>query len=294
MRLFALPRSVRLHKGLLSGLILGAMLLFSGVVQAEPSSQPQPVYPEGPPPGIAVQQTQPDTNAAAESDADPAGAPQDDAASSEASAPPSPPKPQIVVDVAKDQQHMTVFVDGVERYSWPVSTGIAGYSTPSGSYQVSSMNEIWYSKQWDNAPMPHAVFFTKRGHAIHGTNEVKRLGTAASHGCVRLSPKNAKTLYTLVKETGMENVKVVLSGETPGGELQVASTQGDEGGVQGWTYPNYQWDNRWNDRRWKRRWRAQPYGVGPQGYNQPRYKQPRGQQQQAASSARTATRLGAQ
>jgi len=182
--------------------------------------------------------------------------------------------------VAKDQQHMTVFVDGVERYSWPVSTGIAGYSTPSGSYQVSSMNEIWYSKQWDNAPMPHAVFFTKRGHAIHGTNEVKRLGTAASHGCVRLSPKNAKTLYTLVKETGMENVKVVLSGETPGGESQVASTQGDEGGVQGWTYPNYQWDNRWNDRRWKRRWRAQPYGVGPQGYNQPRYKQPRGQQQQ--------------
>ena len=68
---------------------------------------------------------------------------------------------------------MTVFVDGVELYSWPVSTGTRGYSTPSGTYTASSMNKIWYSKQWDNAPMPNAVFFTKEGHAIHGTLEEK-------------------------------------------------------------------------------------------------------------------------
>ena len=277
MRLFALPRSVRLHKGLLSGLILGAMLVCSGVVHAEPSSQPQPVYPEGPPPGIAVQQTQPETNAAAQSDADPAGAPQDDAASSEAAAPPSPPKPQVVINVAKDQQRMTVFVDGVERHNWPVSTGKLGYSTPTGSFTVSSMNEMWYSRQWDNAPMPNAIFFTKNGHAIHGTQDVKLLGGPASKGCVRLAPKNAKELFSLVKGSGMDNVQVVLSGETPGGEAKVASTQPDGRDVQGWYYPNDQWDNR----RWKRRWRAQPYGVGPQGYNQPRrYQQPRGQQQQ--------------
>ena len=77
-------------------------------------------------------------------------------------------------------------MDGVRQYHWPVSTGAPGYSTPSGTYTASSMNEIWYSKQWDNAPMPHAVFFTKEGHAIHGTNEVRRLGKPASHGCVRL------------------------------------------------------------------------------------------------------------
>ena len=66
---------------------------------------------------------------------------------------------------------MTVFVDGVETYTWPVSTGIGGYSTPSGEFTTSSMNKIWYSRQWDNAPMPHAIFFTKKGHAIHGTTE---------------------------------------------------------------------------------------------------------------------------
>ena len=86
------------------------------------------------------------------------------------------------------------------------------------------MNEIWYSKQWDNAPMPHAVFFTKEGHAIHGTNEVERLGTPASHGCVRISPQNAATLYALVAENGLENTQVTLVGLTPGGEGQMASS----------------------------------------------------------------------
>jgi hypothetical protein len=85
------------------------------------------------------------------------------------------------------------------------------------------MNEIWYSKQWDNAPMPHAVFFTKEGHAIHGTHEVKRLGRPASHGCVRLSTQNAATLYALVAKTGLKNTQVILAGLTPGGEAKVAT-----------------------------------------------------------------------
>lgn len=131
----------------------------------------------------------------------------------------------ILINIDKAKQRMTVFLDGVDRYEWPVSTGMPGYSTPSGTYTASSMNKIWYSKQWDNAPMPHAVFFTKEGHAIHGTNEVRRLGKPASHGCVRISPKNAATLYALVEENGLDNTEVVLVGLTPGGEGQVASRE---------------------------------------------------------------------
>ena len=131
----------------------------------------------------------------------------------------------VLINVDKTSQRMTVLVDGVERYDWPVSTGGPAYSTPSGTYIARSMNEIWYSKQWDNAPMPHAVFFTKEGHAIHGTNEIKRLGKPASHGCVRLSPQNAATLYTLVGENGLENTQVVLAGLTPGGEGKVSSAR---------------------------------------------------------------------
>ena len=129
----------------------------------------------------------------------------------------------VLINIDKTKQKMTVLVDGVERYGWAISTGRPGYATPSGTFTASSMNKIWYSKQWDNAPMPHAVFFDKEGHAIHGTYEVKRLGTPASHGCVRLSPQNAATLYALVDKNGLENTQVVLAGLTPGGEDKVAS-----------------------------------------------------------------------
>src|SRR5262245_46918245 len=129
----------------------------------------------------------------------------------------------VLINIDKARQKMTVSLDGVQQYEWPVSTGLRGYTTPSGTYSARSMNKIWYSKQWDNAPMPHAVFFTRDGHAIHGTLEVKRLGKPASHGCVRLSPKNAATLYALVEKTGLKNTQVVLAGSTPGGEGKVAN-----------------------------------------------------------------------
>ena len=122
----------------------------------------------------------------------------------------------VLINIDKTSQKMTVFLDGEERYDWPVSTGRAGYSTPSGTFTPTSMNEIWYSKQWDNSPMPHSIFFMKDGHAIHGSHEVKNLGKPASHGCVRISPQNAATLYALVAKNGLKNTQVVLAGLTPG------------------------------------------------------------------------------
>ncbi|MBK5198239.1 MAG: L,D-transpeptidase [Methyloceanibacter sp.] len=128
----------------------------------------------------------------------------------------------ILITIDKATQSMTVLIDGMRKYDWPVSTGKRGYFTPSGTYTATSMNEIWYSKEWDNAPMPHAIFFMKDGHAIHGSYEVKHLGKPASHGCVRIAPQNATILYDLVKKTGLENTQVVLIGETPGGESKAS------------------------------------------------------------------------
>src|SRR5262249_15002314 len=137
----------------------------------------------------------------------------------------APNAPTIVINIDKAKQRMTVSLDGVQRYDWPVSTGKAGYSTPSGTFTPLSMNKVWYSKEWDNAPMPHAIFFMKDGHAIHGSYEVKHLGKAVSHGCVRISPQNATTLYALVEKTGLKNTEVVLAGDTPGGEAKVAKSE---------------------------------------------------------------------
>jgi hypothetical protein len=135
---------------------------------------------------------------------------------------------RIVVNIDKTTQKMTVSLDGVQTYSWPVSTGMRGYSTPSGSFTATSMNEIWYSKEWDNAPMPHAVFFIRDGHAIHATYDVKHLGRPASHGCVRLSPQNAATLFTLVKKSGLKNTQVVVSGNDSGGDYLSSRREPDQ------------------------------------------------------------------
>jgi hypothetical protein len=121
---------------------------------------------------------------------------------------------KVAITVDKDNQQMTVAVDGVERYRWPVSTGIPSYETPNGSYRTFRMEADHFSKEFDDAPMPHSIFFTKIGHAIHGTDSVSHLGSPASHGCVRLSRANASTLYALVQEQGVLNTTVTLTGSS--------------------------------------------------------------------------------
>ena len=121
---------------------------------------------------------------------------------------------KVAITVDKDNQQMTVAVDGVERYRWPVSSGLPSYETPNGSFRAFRMEEDHYSKEFDDAPMPHSIFFTKIGHAIHGTDSVNRLGSPASHGCVRLSRENASKLWDLVKQEGVLNTTVTLTGSS--------------------------------------------------------------------------------
>ena len=121
---------------------------------------------------------------------------------------------KIAISIDKNAQTMTVAVDGVERYRWPVSSGLPAYETPNGSFKTFRMEEDHYSKEFDDAPMPHSIFFTKVGHAIHGTDSVNRLGSPASHGCVRLSRANAATLYALVQKDGVLNATVTLTGSS--------------------------------------------------------------------------------
>src|SRR5262245_27169181 len=118
----------------------------------------------------------------------------------------------VQISINKASQRMTVSINGVPKYVWLVSTGGRGYATPSGSYTPFRMEPDHYSKEWDDAPMPHSIFFTPVGHAIHGSPHVKRLGTPVSHGCVRLAPDNAAILYALVEKAGMRNTRVVVTG----------------------------------------------------------------------------------
>ena len=115
----------------------------------------------------------------------------------------------IVARVDVSKQTMTVSENGQVVHSWRVSTGRKGYNTPRGSYRPTRMHRMWYSRKYDNSPMPHSVFF-RGGYAIHGTNYVKSLGRPASHGCVRLAPGNARAFYNLVRAHGAGNTRIIV------------------------------------------------------------------------------------
>ena len=116
---------------------------------------------------------------------------------------------ELLVSISKSQQRLAVTVNGSEAYRWPVSTGRRGYTTPSGVFHPLRLERHWYSHRYDNAPMPWSVFF-HRGYAVHGTMEAYHLGHAASHGCVRLRPDHARTLFGLVKRVGLRNTRIVV------------------------------------------------------------------------------------
>jgi hypothetical protein len=182
-----------------------------------------------------------------------------------------PARAELLIQIDKTTQRMSVTRDGTQLHVWPVSTGRAGHDTPSGAYKPFRLEVDHYSREWDDAPMPHSVFFTKRGHAIHGSYDVKKLGSAASAGCVRLEPKNAELLFKMVKAEGLGNVKVEIGGtvvprRAPADEIARGAPRNlDPGANQQLPGQRYQYldrDSRYPD----------PYYAQQQ---QPRYADPR-------------------
>jgi len=125
------------------------------------------------------------------------------------------PKPKIVATVSLTEQKMFVAVTDnrgkTQTFVWDVSTGKDGFDTPKGQFSPTWLSKDHKSSQYEDAPMPNAVFFYQ-GVAVHGTDAVARLGTPASHGCVRLSQDNAETFFSLVEAYGKFNTKIVVTG----------------------------------------------------------------------------------
>ena len=116
----------------------------------------------------------------------------------------------LVANVDVATQTMTVRKHGKVIYTWKVSTARGGYVTPAGQWRPYRMHRMWHSRKYDMAPMPLAVFY-HGGYAVHGTTAESRLGTPASHGCVRLATTNAETFYSLVREIGPGNTRIIVT-----------------------------------------------------------------------------------
>lgn len=117
------------------------------------------------------------------------------------------PNIDIVIDVSS--QSMKVDVNGWPYGRWKVSTAREGFYTPRGTWQPFQLKEMHYSRKYDNSPMPHSIFFLG-GYAIHATYYTNQLGKPASHGCIRLHPRNAERLYRLVEKHGVKATRITI------------------------------------------------------------------------------------
>ena len=132
---------------------------------------------------------------------------------------------RLDVYVDKSAQRLSVIQNGALLYVWPVSTGHDKFSTPSGVYTPERLERSWFSKAYYNSPMPHAIFF-HNGYAIHGSYDISKLGGPASHGCVRLHPRDAALLYALVEREGPGNTAIFVGGNSNRPSLQYQNFDG--------------------------------------------------------------------
>jgi hypothetical protein len=119
----------------------------------------------------------------------------------------------VDVRVNLASQTMTVTTPDGEVRRWAISSGRKGYPTIRGSFRPYMLKTYHWSRKYHGA-MPHAIFF-RGGFAIHGTSDVRRLGSPASHGCVRLAPGNARELFQLVKRYGQGSTRIAINGVAP-------------------------------------------------------------------------------
>jgi hypothetical protein len=114
----------------------------------------------------------------------------------------------VAIDLTHQRMHV---VSSTGSHDWPISSARSGFYTPGGSFAPTRLERMHYSKKYHMSPMPYSIFF-RGGYAIHGTYSVGELGRPASHGCVRLSPGNAATLYHMVQTEG---ASISISGTPP-------------------------------------------------------------------------------
>ena len=113
-------------------------------------------------------------------------------------------------------QRLTVEGPEVNKI-FKISSGLAPkYGTPGSGkcFAPDFIEAMHYSSLYNKAPMPNSIFYNGN-IAIHGTEAEWLLGKPASHGCIRLSKADAKTLYEVVKANGKSKASVCVEGKTP-------------------------------------------------------------------------------
>lgn len=121
----------------------------------------------------------------------------------------------VVITVDRSNFRLTLFKDLKVVKSYPIAVGQAGLETPAGLYSIQSkqVDPSWYVPNSDWAgdlagtvvppgpsnPLRARWMGITAGAGIHGTSEPASLGSAASHGCVRMAVPDVIDLYDRVE-----------------------------------------------------------------------------------------------
>ena len=119
------------------------------------------------------------------------------------------PQGPLMILISIPQQEMHVYRNGIMIGRSTVSTGSKGHDTPGGVFSILQKSKEYYSKKYDNAPMPYMQRLTWTGIAMHSG---QLPGYAASHGCVRLPYDFSQLLFT---QTSSGGTVVIGDGKTP-------------------------------------------------------------------------------
>jgi lipoprotein-anchoring transpeptidase ErfK/SrfK len=116
---------------------------------------------------------------------------------------------QVVVDLSDRRAY--VYRQEVVIASYPVAVGKKGWETPTGSFQVmhKQHNPIWrhpitdkvFEAGTDSPLGDRWIGFWSDGHneiGFHGTPDTNTMGTAISHGCLRMRNPDVRLLYQQV------------------------------------------------------------------------------------------------
>ena len=113
---------------------------------------------------------------------------------------------------------LTVYAANGAIRTFNVAIGAPGYSTPTGTYSVRKIvwnpswippDEAWARKYTPKGPGEKGnpmkvakIFFREPAYYIHGTGEINSLGSAASHGCLRMHPDEVAELAQFLMQNG--------------------------------------------------------------------------------------------
>jgi len=120
----------------------------------------------------------------------------------------NPAKKLILISLK--EQMLVAYEEGREVFRTLVSTGKKSYETPTGIFSViyKRLERRMQGADYDTPGVPYCLFFTKRGHAIHGANWHHNFGSPVSHGCINL-PLDSK------EDIGMSPAEWLFRWSTP-------------------------------------------------------------------------------